>query len=189
MYDTVEFLKDAVLYLGTEVDEKSFDDVKKVNSPSTMDTSNTDSSEIIEHHNLNKKTDTVHEDNESEDGNKRINSFSGIDSFSLEKYREHEELMRRAAGLGGYEELMRRAATGFEGYRGREELMRRAAGLGGYEELMRRAATGLEGYRELDESIRGTISDNFNTRSQEAHKHSDKKADEDDDKNSENDAE
>ncbi|MBO1501458.1 hypothetical protein JKX24_05460 [Serratia proteamaculans] len=155
MYDTVDFLKDAVSYLGTKVDEKSFDDVKKSSENISITISSSDSSEVFGDYHFVSKINSNDEDDSGERTEK-------VRSIPLTRYRDIQESVRQAGiGLEGYrarEEAMRQAGIGLEGYRAREEAMRQAGiGLEGYrarEEAMRQAGIGLEGYRAREEAMR-----------------------------------
>ncbi len=173
MYDTVDFLKDAVLYLGTDVDEESLDDVKKSISNAAV---NISSSDLIDDSASMLKTKSSGEsyvgeeiDSEFSEKLKDLRAVTESrwipNSFvfeGFENFRDREEAMRRAGiGLENFrerEEAMRRAGVGLESFRDREEAMRRAGvGLESFrdrEEAMRRAGVGLESLRDREEAMR-----------------------------------
>ena len=155
MYDTVDFLKDAVSYLGTKVDEKSFDDVKKSSANINIPISSSDASEVIDDYHFVPKINSSDESGSGE----RIEK---VRSIPLTGYRAVQESVRQSGmGLGDYrsgEEAIRKAVIGLEGYYAHEEAIRKAAlGLEGYrarEEAMRQAGIGLEGHRTWEEAMR-----------------------------------
>ena len=176
MYDTVDFLKDAVIYLGTKVDEKSFDDVKKSSANINIVISSSDSSEIFGDHRFVSKTSSSDESDSGEELGKvngiPLTEYRDIQEsvrqvgIGLESYRAREEAIRQAGiGLESYrarEEAIRQAGIGLEGYRAREEAIRQAGlSLEGYRaEAMRQAAIDLEGYRSWEEATRRPIKKN-----------------------------
>ena len=173
MYDTVDFLKDAVLYLGTDVDEESLDDVKKSISNAAV---NISSSDLIDDSSSMLKIKSsgesgVGEEIESEFGEKlkdlRVvtesrwmpNNF-GFEGF--ESLRDREEAMRRAGismdSLRDREEAMRRAGISMDSLRDREEAMRRVGismdSLRDREEAMRRVGISMDSLRDREEAMR-----------------------------------
>jgi len=121
MYDTIDFLKDAVIYLGTKVDEKSFDDVKK--SSAIISTSISDSSEVSSEGYFVSKINSSDREGSDE-------SAENVRSMSLPGYLDIKESVKKSGmGLEGYraarEEAMRQSDIGLEGYRSREDAIRR----------------------------------------------------------------
>lgn len=147
MYDTVEFLKDAVEYLGTNVDEKSLDDVKKASSSIIADSVGADTSDLIGDHALtlnNNVGDQIdnNEENEMED------------EVHLKEYLDIRKAMMRNLDRGRKE--VSRRSMGFESIREREEAMRRSLGFESIrerEEAMRRSL-GFDSIQEREEAIR-----------------------------------
>ena len=173
MYDTVDFLKDAVIYLGTKVDERSFDDVKK--SRVNITNSSSGSSELFDNNHFALKINSSDEIDSAERIEKARNIILGgyqdtqesvrQAGMSQEAYRAREEAVRQAViGLENYrarEEAMRQAGMGLEAYRAREEAMRQAGmGMEAYrtwEEATRQAGMGLESYRSREEANRRPV--------------------------------
>jgi len=170
MYDTVDFLKDAVAYLGTKVDENSFDDVKKANTKITVHISGISSSGTVGSHNQTSnnivETDgSNYGEDEKADNEKLYGRLLNLDALTTNAMRARQEAIRRARlGIEGYserEEALRRAASlDLDSYSEREEALRRAtiSGLEGYsdrEEALRRTAMlSYESLREREEAIR-----------------------------------
>ncbi|MHA3654644.1 PIN-like domain-containing protein, partial [Yersinia enterocolitica] len=139
MYDTVDFLKDAVVYLGTKVDEKSFDDVKKTSSSVIINSASTDTSDLIGGHTVtsnNNASDEIDNSKESEmEDGVPLKEYLDIHetirlSLGFESLREQEEAIRRSLGYDSIreqEEAIRRS-LGVESLRKREEAIRRSLG-------------------------------------------------------------
>ncbi|HCH0657591.1 TPA: hypothetical protein NKO55_002164 [Enterobacter asburiae] len=168
MYDTVDFLKDAVMYLGTKVDEKSFDDVKKASS-SIIDFVSTDTSDSIDGHPITSNNNVSDEiDNSEESEMKDGVSLKGYlvheamrRSLDYDIIREREEAIRRSLGFDSIrerEEAIRRS-LGFDSIREREEAIRRSLSFDSIrerEEAIRRSL-GFDSIRERDEAIRRSL--------------------------------
>ena len=159
MYDTVDFLKDAVEYLGTKIDEESLDDVKKARALFSVDLSSVGVLDGIEHDALDFKNNDVDGDKSRESEGYRDREEAMRSAVGLDRYRDREEAMRSAVGLGldryrDREEAMR-SAFGLDRYRDQEDAMRSAVGLGRYrdrEEAMR-SAVGLDRYRDQEDAM------------------------------------
>jgi len=172
MYDTVDFLKDAVICLGTEVDEKSFDDVKKATSSVAMEVLKSSAAGSVSDYDLkypDKSYYSVGYNDSYEKGSEDKAATNSLNLESLEReenlrraglvmesYREREEAARRFGleSIRDWEEKIRRASLGMESYRELDEIRRRRdfESLREYEEKIRRsniAMEGLAGYEEL----------------------------------------
>ncbi|CRX53807.1 Uncharacterised protein [Yersinia enterocolitica] len=172
MYDTVDFLKDAVVYLGTKVDEKSFDDVKKTSSSVIINSASTDTSDLIGGHTVtsnNNASDEIDNSKESEmEDGVPLKEYLDIHetirlSLGFESLREQEEAIRRSLGYDSIreqEEAIRRS-LGVESLRKREEAIRRSLGVESLrkrEEAIRRSL-GVESLRKREEAIKRSLSD------------------------------
>nr|WP_015060902.1 PIN-like domain-containing protein [Rahnella sp. WMR114]CAZ68157.1 hypothetical protein [Rahnella sp. WMR114] len=164
MYDTGDFLRDAIEYLGTKVDDKSLDDVKQVSEPFSVGLSRIGESENIDDHESEDNSFVDYEmDYESAD------ELESDDDLELEDehYLKDDEIINKYINQppSHYEsdnKIINNIlhSGGLAGYKAQEEAIRR--GLSSrmkHEETMRLAASGgLASYKAQEEAIRRSLS-------------------------------
>ncbi|MBN3129628.1 hypothetical protein H4F63_19690 [Pectobacterium brasiliense] len=184
MYDTGDFLRDAIEYLGTTVNEKSLDDVKQVSAPSLVDLSQVDESDSTD--NNDSAINTLVKNEEQK------NRWLAASSY-WERYIDEQETIRRAAvsGLDDYRNntikhainndmeryieeqkaIKRAVSSNWERHNEELDAIRRAAtsGLENYRKntIQHTVNNGVERYIEEQEAIKRAVSNSWDRHNEE----------------------